>query len=240
MGLKIYEIWSWSVPETQEAQERLFEQKRASGEWSADVLLDIEMPKVEKERIEDAVEEATGGQEWNLKFSPVDMHGRLDFPLVYEAYVEQLEAARSDFLGDHVMTGKMLKVILSPDVQATSYPVAVLDRQRIQKLSASRIEGMSPTDVDELVKEFRSTADVRYHLLHLLTEVDLFDPEQSDRGEKRYVLSQDQPSLPPFFRVAWGPRSALLCTAEGRAQLEEAGLLGLQFIELEIQAPITT
>ncbi|WP_119674415.1 hypothetical protein [Deinococcus sp. RM] len=240
MGLKIYEVWSWSVPETQEAQDRLFEQKRASGEWSEDVLLDVGMPKIEKERIEDAVEAATGGQEWNLKLSPVDLHGQLDLPLVYEAYGDQLDTAQSDFLGDYVMTEKMLNVILSADVQATSYPVAILDRQRIQQLAASRPEGVSPADVDGLVQDFRSTATARYYFLHLLTEEALFDPEQSDRGEKRYVLTQDQPGLPPFFRVAWGPRSALLCTAEGRAQLESAGLLGLHFIEVETQAPITT
>jgi len=239
MGLNIYEIWSWSVPETQDAQDQLYQQKTASGEWSEDVLLAIEMPKLEKERIEDAVEEATQRQEWNLKLSQLDMHGKLELPLVYEGYIDQLETARSDFLGDNVMTKKMLDIILSPEIQATSYPVAILEKQRIEELSASRIEGMSHEDVDELVTTFRSTAEARYHFLHLLTEIDLFDPEKSDRGEKRYVLAQGQPSLPPFFRVAWGPRSALLCTAEGRSQLEAAGLLGLHFMELEIQEPAT-
>lgn len=240
MGLKIYEVWSWSVPETQEAQDRLFEQQRASGAWSDGVLLDVGIPDIEKERVENAVESATGGQEWNLKFSPVDLHGTLVLPLVYEAYADQLDTARRDYLGDFVMTGKMLHVILSADVQATFYPVAILDRQRIQELAASKPEGTSPADVDALVSAVRSTAAARYHCLHLLTEVNLFDPEQSERGEQRYVLAQGQPNPPPFFRVAWGPRSALLCTEDGRSQLETADVLGVHFTELETQAPITT
>jgi len=239
MGLKIYEIWSWSVPETQEAQDQLYQQKRASGEWPEDVLLSLEMPKLEKERIEDSVEAATQGKEWSLKLSPVDLNGKIELPLVFEAYIDHLETAKSDFLGDNVMTEKMLDVILSAGIQATSYPVAILERQRIKELSARKVEGMSDADVDELVRSFRPTAETRYHFLHLLTEVDLFDPEQSDRGEKRYVPTQDQPDLPPYFRVAWGPRSALLCTSEGRSQLEAAGLFGLHFMELELQTATT-
>lgn len=111
--------------------DRLFEQQRASGAWSDGVLLDVGIPDIEKERIEDAVESATGGQEWNLKFSSVYLHGTLVLPLVYEAYADQVDTARRDSLGDFGMTGKMLHVGREDDVQATSSPVAILDWQRI-------------------------------------------------------------------------------------------------------------
>ena len=235
MGLNVYEIKSWSVPETQAAQDQLYERKVASGEWSKDVLLSIEMPKLEKERVEDAVEEVNQGKEWYLGFSQVDMHGSLDLPLVYEAYIDYLETIKLDFLGENIMTEKMLDIILSKTSQATSYPVSVLERQHIKDLSASKVEGISAGDIDELVRQFKQTAETRYHYLHLLTQIDLFDPEKSDRSERRYVLNAGQPVPPPFFRVAWGPRSALLCTDEGRAHLEPQGLLGLHFELLNIE-----
>lgn len=239
MGLKIYEIKSWSIPETQDAQDKLFEEKVKSGEWSEDVLLGIDMPKLEKERIEDAVEKATQGKEWYLGFSQIDMHGCLEFPLIYETYIEYLETTQEDFLGENVMTKRMLDIILSTGIQATSYPVAILERRRIEELSASKLEGMSANDVDELVIAFRKTAETRYQFLHLLTEIALFAPEKSDRRKRHYVLAESQPALPPFFRVAWGPRSALLCTEQGKARLEDAGLLGLHFDEVDVQEPAT-
>lgn len=148
------------------------------------------MPDIEKERIEDAVESATGGQEWNLKFSPVDLHGTLVLPLVYEAYADQLDTARRDSLGDFGMTGKMLHAILSAGVQATSSPVAILDWQRIQELAASTPAGMSAEDVDELVNAFRASAEARYHCLHPLTEVNLFDREQSEKAKNGLSCSR--------------------------------------------------
>lgn len=243
MGLKIYEVVPTSIPETQQELDSLRQRKIEEGTWGNDEIMSPRMPILGYMRIKSAVRQSTEEKEWSLKFCPFDMHGKIELPLIYEGYIDYIETEKEDFLSVsspiwHIMTKHMLDVILSMVNHATSYPVAIFEREIINdleiKIYKEEHRDITDEDIDKLIQEFRSNAIVRYYMLHLLEKYEIFDKDKSNNSENKYVFLKDLPNLPPFFRVAWGPVSALLCTEEGKKKLEDAQLLGLGFEELEI------
>jgi hypothetical protein len=92
-------------------------------------------------------------------------------------------------------------------------------------------------------KEFDENHD--FVAVQLLEHQDVFDweksvykrnPERSDIIDRldKLVLKIPQHGLPPLFRIAAIPlRTRLFISAEGRAALEQAGIKGLWFVDLE-------
>lgn len=63
-----------------------------------------------------------------------------------------------------------------------------------------------------------------------MESIALFDPERSDDSEKIYALADPAVTLPPYFRVNWGPITSLLATEQGKT----LNLLGVQLEPLQI------
>lgn len=231
MGVRIYEVEQWPmVDETYATSYSQLETKIALGRWHRDDIMVMKMPGSEQDRIIDTVEAATEGREWDLGFCEQDLSSVIKQPLVYEMYIEYLEAQASDFPSCQplwfVMTDRMRDAILSTGIRAAVYPVAVLERELLKGVPE-----------DQVLTGFNREANVRYSMVQLLEPLDLFDQERSDRMTDEWYLSAAPTALPPFFRVVWGPRSALLATDEGKQRLEQAKLLGVRFTELNMSGP---
>lgn len=229
MGVEIYKVERWPVIEgTFAAYDSLYHTGLALGRWSTDDVMSLEMPGSEQVWLEELVEQATGGQEWDLALCDQALSARMGRPLVYHMYLDLLEAQASDLPSCHpallVTTPRLRDTLLRSGVRAAVYPVAVLDRALLR---GAREE--------EVLAAFDREANVRYHVVHLLNILDLFDEQRSDRKAGKFVLSGPVPALPPFFTVKWGPIGSLLVTVEGREMLEQVGLQGFRFIGLNVE-----
>ncbi|GGS36518.1 hypothetical protein [Deinococcus knuensis] len=231
MDVNIYSVErTYVVPETQAALNALLSLKIALREWSEETLFDLQMTRSERIEIKKRVRLETDGEEWDLGTCHVDMTHKIRLPILCQTYLDYIETDQSDLLTLppvwHVMTPKMIDPILSSGVNVVSYPVAVFDRKLIL--------GMEENELETFADEFDRGAHVRYQMLHLLDSMDVFDPERSDDSEKTYVLANPSATLPPFFRVSWGPITSLLATEEGKTRLEAVKLLGVKFEPLQI------